>query len=433
MTSEQTRASINRNVGVSLMVLGMALAGWAIGKMITPGTVPRFPVIKVLVTLAGGTGVGLGIFFLVKRNTCDVKSLLLMVGTLGAGLLVAELILAWAGYVPSKRLVLSVPAVATYGRCDEDEGFRYDRARLDVKDRPFFNSAGYRDTDEFTGQSISGNPWKVLLLGDSFAYGAAAVYGNADAGFADILESDLGHIHRTVVWNTGIPGVGQKQERVALMRYFPAMQPDAVVLAFCMNDYDDNYLPLGIYYVFSDGKWINRWEVRPEGEPRKLTPREAYLRAVSPPRSIAECIQLTRLGTALFDADRNLCRRLGRGTAADCAAVADTTADARAPEDRVVITRALLGEIKAYLDAAGRELLVLIIPDASDLKSAGANYQLTVRMCMDLGIDYVEVRTLLNVSDYASDGHWKASGHKKVGRLLAQKLAATLPAAAGRN
>jgi len=107
----------------------------------------------------------------------------------------------------------------------------------------YYNQDGFRDQDEFHHKNIDQTAFRVLLLGDSFTYGAAAVYNHRD-GFADVLQKELEKTRPTLVWNTGIPGIGQKQELHLLKRYFPMLTPQIVILGFCMNDFYDNLYPM---------------------------------------------------------------------------------------------------------------------------------------------------------------------------------------------
>ena len=79
---------------------------------------------------------------------------------------------------------------------------------------------------------------RVLLVGDSIAYGMGVPYAKS---LAPLLEADLteGSGERTAVWNAGVPGYNTVQEAITLDDIGPVVRPDLVIVQFCMNDYLD--------------------------------------------------------------------------------------------------------------------------------------------------------------------------------------------------
>ncbi len=91
-----------------------------------------------------------------------------------------------------------------------------------------FNQEGFRS---IAFKTYNSKRKKVLLLGDSFAYGMSAqpIYNS----FADILLA-RGYI----VYNTGIPGVDPAQYAAVAEKYIPRLKPDIVIVCFYEgNDY----------------------------------------------------------------------------------------------------------------------------------------------------------------------------------------------------
>jgi hypothetical protein len=83
---------------------------------------------------------------------------------------------------------------------------------------------------------------RVVMLGDSIAYGAGVKDGET---FAALVESRNG---RFDVVNLAVGGYGTDQELIRLEREGLRYAPDAVVLHFCLfSDYADNGLPTALF------------------------------------------------------------------------------------------------------------------------------------------------------------------------------------------
>jgi len=92
------------------------------------------------------------------------------------------------------------------------------------------NSLGLRDVEP----APSAGP-TILFLGDSFVYGSDV---EAEERFTERLREDLPTVR---IVNAGIAGYGTDQEYLLLQRLWPRVEPDVVVLIFCVdNDRDDN-------------------------------------------------------------------------------------------------------------------------------------------------------------------------------------------------
>lgn len=81
-----------------------------------------------------------------------------------------------------------------------------------------------------------GGTFRVLVVGDSIAYGVGV---GAQETFAALLERRLRERRpgrRIEVLNAGVPGYNSAQELAYLRELGLALDPDAVVLAWCSND-----------------------------------------------------------------------------------------------------------------------------------------------------------------------------------------------------
>lgn len=94
------------------------------------------------------------------------------------------------------------------------------------------NSYGLRDRDRPPKPRGSR---RVLVMGDSYAWGYAVAEEEAFPQTAERLLREGGHPDIEVI-NGGIPDYNSRQERQLLERLMPIYQPDAVFLTYVVND-----------------------------------------------------------------------------------------------------------------------------------------------------------------------------------------------------
>lgn len=129
-----------------------------------------------------------------------------------------------------------------------------------------FNSEGFRSIPFDTSAK---NKIKILLLGDSFAYGMSAKpFFNS---YSDILLS-RGYI----IYNTGISGTDPSQYAAVASKYIPLLNPDLVILNFYPGN-DLMSFPRDANKNEPHEHMTNAgfFESNPEG--KFLNPEEAYL------------------------------------------------------------------------------------------------------------------------------------------------------------
>jgi hypothetical protein len=125
------------------------------------------------------------------------------------------------------------------------------------------NSLGMRDIEVDPAASST-----ILFLGDSLTWGFDV---EPEERFSDLLRPNLPSVQ---ILNAGIVGYGTDQEYLQLLRLWPHVRPNIVILMFCVgNDRDDNstnfrYLTFKPYLVNSG----NSWEFR--GQPVPVSPRQ---------------------------------------------------------------------------------------------------------------------------------------------------------------
>ena len=92
------------------------------------------------------------------------------------------------------------------------------------------NSYGFRGS-EF---NLNTKKKKILILGDSFAYGYDSEEGEI---FSQILGNELEDYE---IFNLGVSGYSTDQELLLLKEYFHLINPDLVYLLYCHNDWYGN-------------------------------------------------------------------------------------------------------------------------------------------------------------------------------------------------
>jgi lysophospholipase L1-like esterase len=96
------------------------------------------------------------------------------------------------------------------------------------------NSLGLRSPEPLP--PASGPAHRIICLGDSQTFGnGVAQEGTFPAVLAGLLQ-EMDDGHRVEVFNAGVQAYGTEQEVGLLERLIPALEPDAVVLAFYLND-----------------------------------------------------------------------------------------------------------------------------------------------------------------------------------------------------
>ncbi len=404
-----------------MMALGglIAVGGVAIDYLL-PFASPGLNLPQILI-IAGGLALSLLGWRLKRaprrgrrdsRRKTAFKALLVAVVTL----LVLEIGLTAAGIATTYTVVPPEPLVRLVDFLDcGEEGCHYVQdkiqeacARGEVAGRRcHVNRQGYSDEQDFTRPPADGDEApRILMLGDSFTFGITA-----DPGLS-YVETLQARFPESVVWNTGMPGVGTQQAILAFREYAPALQPHLTVLGFYMNDYGDNirrasasivfFTPegnlTGTRTSFYDG-WGNAYDSSVDAALRYWNQTDR------PPRNaIEQAIGLTRLGS--------LAMRLSDSIGIFSGALLRT---------QVARTGTLLADLRDVAAAQDSALLVIVIPRREDLGAPGDEYRATVQLLREAGIPYLEPIGLLEAAaDYMPepDPHWNNAGHQMVGALL---------------
>ena len=266
------------------------------------------------------------------------------------------------------------------------------------------NPQGFSDTQAFVANEDLDQRERILILGDSFAYGMSAAFGSSYVETLERLAPER------VVWNTAVPGSGTHQALANFEVYAPLLQPQATILGFYMNDFRNNMLSLSDWHTHADPReatavtWRDGW-----GHDIQLDRHSAFVwrqAGMDPPASEMErLVGGTRLGSlalAALDAVERARINLDGGNSP----LVDTT-------------RGYLRSLRDAAKAQGTALLALLIPRPGDIGNPGALYVQAANLMRELDIDYLDPLAALDAElDYADDEHWNDAGHQKIGRLL---------------
>lgn len=419
------RAGFAKRVYALLAVLGFGLIVSSVAVDYLPNARPGFNNFQVLLLVAGlilspsaillpRARAGNAMFSRIRKNLPTIIAV--TVTTLVA----LEVTLALMG-VPSHYPV-EIPSVeyerAPWWACDES-GCHYVAARIhevcdSAPNSPWpciVNQQGFYDRQDFVGGDHLASRLRIIALGDSFTFGLSAAAGKS---YVDAIETQT---PESIVWNTGISGIGTKQALASFQAFAPIMKPQIAIYGFYVNDFDDNLLPIDGYFVGvgADGRpvGIRNHRVDKWGNLTKLEQSTAIFyheHGVDPPSSeIERILGLTRLGSLLLNA-------------------VDTFGNASGlslqirHEKRLAVTRESLTSLRDAAAALDTALLIVLIPSKDDLREGpGLRHRAAIALFDELSIAYMNPIDELEVkADYApaDDVHWNTGGHQKIGKML---------------
>jgi lysophospholipase L1-like esterase len=289
------------------------------------------------------------------------------------------------------------------------------------------NSLGMRDREMIPQRD---GMFRIAVLGDSFTWGLGAAYGER---FTEVMEDTD---PRLDVLNFGVSGYAPVQYLLEIEQIL-AVKPDFVLLAFCLsNDLIDNVPP-----VTSEGYQ------RPYA---RLAPGGNDVEIVGYPLAMT-----TRMGRDLEGEDSSLVivawlkRYWAQAMQPKQLLSIDTffkrsedltAEEVRARDAAYEVNRILLGKIRDKVQAAlgpdrfavllvpGKEFVGMAsakVPRDADPSTVAVHLRQTLS---DLAIPVIDGREVIRPEDFwENDGHWRPSGHAKVGRLLVDFLARVLP------
>lgn len=378
----------------------------------------------------------------------DKRNILLLGGSLLFALFLSEFLLYLFGIDSIATLNSKIPTLENFFVSDSTQGSCYVKSKLNKKtkdlNKDFFNNQGFRDKDEFVGESVDTTALRILLLGDSFTYGINAVLKEED-GYADVLEKNLNKLRKTLLWNTGMPTIGQRQQLYMLKKYFPILKPKLIILGFYNgNDWEDNLYPMGRFYLFncSNCKEKNglvlKYKLLPNDSIYTLSPEEAWIRAYPAYKkssNIIGVLENSKLLSLFINGTKKFIIEFMykfNYTITNLKKYHKLHNPFPWEQDFLLIkpsvkefniTFNLIKQINDYVKSNDSKLILLLIPTEDEVREKNKNgyYIEIVNICKNLNIDYIEVFEELNYDDY-SNLHWTTKAHMKIGDILTNKI-----------
>jgi hypothetical protein len=415
---------LNRLFAV-VMLFGVIVALGGIALDLVPGANPGISVPQLIVIIAGAT---ISVLGWTLRNpshrhklmSISLQNILIIIATVAVMVILLEVLLAMVNTplrYPDEIEDMTLTPL-DYWVCDE-LGCRYnyevvqaycaDGRLLDI--HCVINEAGFHDTDTFTREAVGDvGGLKIMTLGDSFTFGASAKLGSS---WVETIEANMPD---SLVWNFGMPGTGNNQAYKLLETYAPQLEPDIVILGFYLNDFSDNVYPLDQFYRGqADNKFafIRQYTLAPDDTPTRITDPTHLLyrfRGVEPPANRIEAfLGKTHLGSLALNSLDALRR---------------VSMTAQNTQREIDVTRSLLQSIADTTEALDAELLILLIPDSSDITQAGRAYQNALTLFDELNLNIINPIDILDTSDYERQPgvHWLTSGHVAVGNRVSDCL-----------
>ena len=350
---------------------------------------------------------------------------LVSVITIVVMLIVMEVLLAVAGFKPDYNVPsgfdINDPVeleIHPSRVCDDERGCHWnveyarENCPEDTRRRDCHpNDYGMTSEVEFTEASLDDNQYRILVLGDSFTWGAAADYGQ---GWVDVMRDNLNQNQEVLIWNAAMPGTGTSQAIITAHNLIPIMQPDLVILGFHTgNDFADNLYPYDRFITVVDDEGtptaVQQYSFDADGNPFRETDAVIYYRArgynvsssTTRRMSLINLMQRTRLGTLLVGTYR----------------VVNWTNNNLPPSETLV------SELDTFVSESGSELLIVLIPEQNDARqNPTQKYKAGLALVNNTGIPYVDTLPLLSHDDFENrnktDKHLNNNGHRIVGELV---------------
>ncbi len=284
----------------------------------------------------------------------------------------------------------------------------YDRLKI-------VNNKGYHDKENFNELPIDTNLLRILFVGDSFTWGASA---DVDSSYVDVFKREFKNSMPCVVWNTGIPATGTNHALFVTKKFLPLQKSNYVILRFfCGNDFSDNLIPFDRLVFTNKASCFDMYKFDDKVHTIPVSIKEAFKKATgSAPLKELNFIQKilirSRALTFLTEVKERLFNKINGF-------------NKKKVQLEYEVTKDYLKELNDYVKKNNAELIVLLIPDQTDVKKQGNYYLKAKRIFEDLAIKYFEVISLLSQQNYILtkyDGHWNNSGHFITGHALSTYL-----------
>lgn len=347
-----------------------------------------------------------------------IAKLLLLSGSLAITLVVFELGLRlfWGGYY--------LKAARAYAQPDALLGWaNRPNIRMQYGEPEFVTTVEHNEWG-FRGPAVAkqkpGDRYRILVLGDSFAYGVGV---EGDETFSARLEQ---LDPRLEVINTGVNGYGTSQELLLLREKGLAFRPDLIIVSYFWNDVANSYT-----------RPVAHFELR-EDELRYPTPAVSSPQTNRVPSRRRPWLRHSYLYRFASDRTKTL-----RFHAKLALRIPIEDGELLRPEQQDAAWQlefALLREIDRLAREADAAMLLVVIPEQvqvqPDVRVTGlvaTDYEIQERLerlCDTAGIPMLDLLPALRAS-YARDGeplyyhrdrHLRANGHALSASLIYEKI-----------
>lgn len=268
------------------------------------------------------------------------------------------------------------------------------------------NSKGFRNVVDFSYDKPQGT-YRVLSLGDSHTQGYEV---RQESTFTAVLERSLATQHTKVeAINAGVSGFSTSEALVLLENEGVKYHPDAVVLGFYANDFEDN-LKAGLFGLDGQGKLI---EIKREHIPGVRI--QNFIYNVPPLRWLSENSYFysllfntvwkhfkNRLRQEAVKADPKLQSSVSGGDDFEYAIPATT----RFTEYQIALAAALIERMHRFCEARAIRLIVVDIPVGLESYRFVSSFppQLVARLRAG-GIEYLNSESLFADFDGVAEIH----------------------------
>lgn len=267
------------------------------------------------------------------------------------------------------------------------------------------NSLGMRGQREYSVDKPD-DVRRVVLLGDSFVYGAGAEDEEVISFvLEDILNQNRLGNSRWEVLNLGVSGFGQAEELVTFRQRGKRYEPDIVMLFFFSNDPGNNAVS-------------KLFEIDSNGELQRTD--NDYLPMIKEREKIYGnfLLRWIFLHSQFVSLLRNELSRIVQQSMIEEQGLKSFSATSPKSD---ALTTALLYQLIDEVLAAGAKPIVVVIPRKSDMTS---NFPLNSEDIIARGAGFIDGRDYLAKEDYWEiNSHWKAAGHLKTAQQAYQVIA----------
>ena len=291
------------------------------------------------------------------------------------------------------------------------------------------NSRGFRNTRDFAYEKPAGT-YRVLSLGDSHTQGYEVRQAFT---FSSVLERYLaGRGLKAEVLNAGVSGFGNAEELAFLENEGYKYHPDAVVLGFYANDYEDN-LKAGLFGLDAEGHLV---EKKHEHIPGVKIQNAIY--SLPPVRWLSENSYFYSLFfNGAWEYFKGLAAKRAKAAASEMANLPDFAVPTHSGFDphEVALAAGLLVRMQAFCREKGIRLIVVDIPTRPGPEQFASSVPPELRERMKpAGIEFIAAESFLapyaGVAEmHVPHGHQHISEftHTLIGAEVGRRLAPGAP------